>query len=857
MTFRDYRCIGANAVSQFNLQSTSSTLRIWNVTDQFNISEQQTTFASNNYSFSIVTDTLKQFIAFDSTASYRIPSFVGQLANQNLHAMNPSQSSSSPPEPADYIIIAPQGFLGQAQQLAQLHNKYEHLSSVIVTPDQIYNEFSSGVQDIMAIRQFVRMYYKTFTSRPPQYLLLLGTGSYRQKDRYDANNTVLVPTFETYNSWSHIQSKTGDDFFAFLDDNEGSISPDGIPVGLIDIGVGRLVVKNSSEATGVTNKIIQYYKRVEPTSSCCDQATQNTPDWRNWISLIADDANPGSSGEDDFFFQQEGIAASIQQGAPTYNIDKIYEDAYQVESVPGGRRYPDVNTAINNRVAKGALIMGYSGHGDVLELSHEEIITLVQIQQWSNITNMPLFFTATCEFSRYDDPTLESAGEQILLNPNGGGIGLFTTTRVAYTSDGWSLGPYFYAAAIDSMVNGKRPTLGDIIRITKADPARSGYLHFALLGDPALTLSYPKQNTSQVKVNAHAYTPNVNDTLSALGKYTVTGYVSNAAGSKANTFNGNIYISVFDKPSLLTTLNNSQNTPVSSYIFNFFQQKSVLYKGKATVTNGDFSFTFIVPKDIMYNFGNGKISYYAQQNDTLDAAGYYGQIIIGGTSNTPIVDKQGPGIKLFMNDDKFVSGGTTNQNPFIYAMLTDSSGVNTTGNGLGHDITAILDANTPHEVVLNDYYQADVNKYQSGKILYQLHSLSNGNHTLSLKVWDVMDNSSTTSTDFVVAQNAQMALTHVLNYPNPFTTSTKFFVEHNQSCDFLNIEVQIFTITGKLIKTISQTVENQGFRTDGINWDGRDDYGDKLARGVYIYKVTVKNSEGSKADKIEKLVILN
>ncbi|HKC67111.1 MAG TPA: FlgD immunoglobulin-like domain containing protein, partial [Bacteroidia bacterium] len=193
----------------------------------------------------------------------------------------------------------------------------------------------------------------------------------------------------------------------------------------------------------------------------------------------------------------------------------------------------------------------------------------------------------------------------------------------------------------------------------------------------------------------------------------------------------------------------------------------------------------------------------------------------------------------------------------IYALLSDSSGVNTTGNGLGHDITAILDANTPHEVVLNDYYQADLNKYQSGKILYQLHSLSNGHHTISMKVWDVMDNSSTTSSDFIVAENAQMALSHVLNYPNPFTTSTKFFVEHNQSCDFLNIEVQIFTITGKLVKTIAQTVENQGFRTDGISWDGRDDYGDKLARGVYIYKVTVKNSEGSKADKIEKLVILN
>jgi hypothetical protein len=849
MTFRDYRSIGTNSVSQFNIQSPSSTLRIWNVTNQFNISEQQTTFAANSYSFTATTDSLEQFIAFDGT-SYKTPGFAGQVTPQNLHAMVSGA--------VDYIVVAPQSFMNQAEQLVALHaNPHnENLKGLVVTPDQIYNEFSSGVQDITAIRQFVRMYYKT-ASRQPQYLLLFGTGSYKQKDRYDPSNTVLVPTFETYNSWSYINSKTGDDFYAFLDDNEGVIDVDGQPINeFIDMGVGRLTVKNASEATAVTNKIIQYYNRVEPTSSCCDQATQNTPDWRNWISVIADDANVGSTGEDAFLQQQEANSNLIEQDQPRYNIDKIYEDAYQVEAVPGGRRYPDVVTAINNRVAKGALIIGYSGHGDVSELSHEEIITIGQIERWNNINNMPLFFTATCEFSRFDDPNLESAGEDILLNPNGGGIGLFTTTRVAYVSDGWALGPLFYAAAIDSLVGTKLPTLGDIIRITKSTSQGAGYLHFALLGDPAVTLSYPKQYTRPVQVNAHVYTPNINDTLFALGKYTISGFVSDVAGNKLNTFNGNMYISVFDKPTVLTTLNNSGNTPISTYVINFLQQKSVLYKGKATVKNGDFNYTFIVPKDIMYNFDIGKISYYAQA-DTTDAGGYYKQIMVGGTSKTPIVDNQGPGIKLYMNDDKFVSGGTTNQNPFIYAMLSDSSGVNTTGNGLGHDITAILDANTPHEVVLNDYYQADLNKFQSGKILYQMHGLSNGNHSLSLKVWDVMDNSSTTSTDFVVAENAQMALTHVLNYPNPFTTSTKFFVEHNQSCEFLNIEVQVFTITGKLVKTILQTVENQGFRTDGISWDGKDDYGDKLGRGVYIYKVTVKNNEGSKADKIEKLVILN
>ena len=852
MTFRDYRCIGTSNISQFNIQSAQK-LRVWDITDMFNISELQPTFASNNSSFTVATDTLKQFIAFDGT-SFKTPAFVGQVINQNLHSL----------QNKDYIIIAPKAFYADAQKLADLHAnpKYEGLSNTIVTPDEIYNEFSSGVQDIMAIRQFMRMLYKNPNAgaTPPKYLLLFGTGSYRQKDRYDPSNTVIIPTFETYNSYSFINSKTGDDFYALLDDNEGVIGYGGDMTGnVVDLGVGRLVVKSVSEADGVTNKIIQYYNRSEPTASCCDQSTQNTPDWRNWICLIADDANvdPSQTGvnlqEMQFLGQQETNAGVIQTD-PRYNVDKIYEDAYTVETVPGGRRYPDVNAAINNRIAKGCLIMGYSGHGGELNLSHEDIIDINQIFSWTNINNLPLFFTATCEFSRYDNPAQESAGEDVLLNPNGGGIALFTTTRLAYVSDGGALGGSFYSAAL-GYSGGKRPALGDIIRITKI--AAQNELHFSLLGDPAVTLSYPKQNTGNISINNHAYQQNVSiDTLSALAKYKVVASVTDLAGNKLTSFNGNMYITVFDKPALLTTLNNSQNLPASSYIVNFYQQKSVIYKGKSVVTNGDFSYEFIVPKDIAYNFGGSKISYYAQ-SDTTDAAGYNNQIVVGGTSSNPIIDHQGPGINLFMNDNHFVSGGTTNQSPFIYALLTDSSGINTSGNGLGHDITAILDANTPQQVVLNDYYQADLNKYQSGKILYQLQNLSNGNHTLNLKAWDVVDNSSVTSTDFVVATNAAMALTHVLNYPNPFTTATKFFVEHNQACDVLNVEVQIYTITGKVVKTILQTVQNQGFRTEGISWDGRDDFGDKLARGVYIYKVLVKNSEGSHAQKIEKLVILN
>ncbi|MGZ3865386.1 MAG: type IX secretion system sortase PorU [Bacteroidia bacterium] len=840
MTFRDYRSIGPSNISQYNLQSNNPNLKIWNVSDMFNITEMQTTYASGTYGFSLATDSLKQFVAFNNTG-FLIPSYSGEVANQNLHAI-PTK---------DYIIVTHPMFKSQAQRLADLHAEKEKYTYAIVTPEEIYNEFSSGLQDITAIRQFVRMQYKNATTTTPKYLLIFGDASYIQKDMNTGSNTNFVPVFETQSSASFISSKCSDDFYGFLDDNEGVISWGGRPGtgDAIDIGIGRLPVHSSAEADAVTNKIISYYARKVPSTSCCDGVSANAEDWRNWVCLIADDANPGSGWERTFIQQSDNFAAAIGNNK-RYNVDKIYLDAYQVVSVPGGRRYPDVVTAIDNRIARGALIMGYSGHGGELGLAHEEVITVNQIQNWTNINNMPLFFTATCEFSRFDDPARTSAGEYIIINGNGGGIGLFTTTRLAYATDGPTLGNNFYPTAVNPLSNGNYPAMGDIIRKTKF--LAPDFLHFALLGDPATKLSYPKENTTTTQINSHITVTGVYDTLKALGKYTVTGFISDTVGNKVSSFNGTMYPTVFDKSVKLTTLDNGQN----GFTDTFRLQKNAIYRGKTSIKNGDFSFSFIVPKDIFYNNGIGKISYFAQ-GDTIDAAGYYSNVIVGGTSDNPISDNQGPGVKLFMNTNQFVSGGITNDNPYIYAEITDSSGINTTGNGLGHDIVATLDANTSHAYVLNDYYQADLNKYQSGKVKYQITNLSEGHHSLNLKVWDILNNSSLSSTDFVVAKSAEVALEHVLNYPNPFTTSTKFFVEHNQACDNLTIEIQIFTITGHAVKTIQQTVLNEGFRIEGISWDGRDDYGDKLARGVYIYKITVKNDQGSKASKMEKLVILN
>lgn len=842
--FRDRKTVlGTNTFAKYVLTNNNASLpTIWDVTNPLDIKDQQYNVSSNIIDFTATSDSLKQYVIFTS-AQARAPKAYGNIPNQNLHAI----------QQADFVIVTHPLFLAEAQRIAAIHQQYDTLTYAIATTQEVYNEFSSGTPDIGGIRDFVKMLYKrpTDPNDATKYLLLLGDGSYRNKDINASGNTALIPSYETPISTSWTNSFITDDYFAMMDNNEGDL----VSGDLVDIGVGRFPVKNKSEAIAVTNKIEHYYKKnygfnVNAIESSCVTAENDYPqgDWRNWVCFVADDEDTN-----EHINQANSLANKIYNTNKYYNVDKIFLDSYVQESTPGGDRYPIAVDDLNRRIEKGALIVNYTGHGGELGLAEERIVEVSQILNWKNKNNMPLFVTATCEFSRFDDPDRTSAGEYCLLNENGGAIGLMTTVRLAFSGLNFILNDKFYNHALNPMPNGKMPHIGDLYRLTKRDIGFSQqYMNFVILGDPALRLSYPEQRVFTSTINSQTVTPTSSDTLSALSLFSITGYVGDANGNKLTNFNGVVYPTVFDKATTITTIaNDASSNPLS-----FLLQKNIIYKGKSEVKNGDFTFSFLVPKDISYNFGTGKISYYAH-NGVNDANGFYEKIVVGGSNANAISDNQGPAINLYMNDEKFVSGGVTNESPKVYAKVSDISGINTIGTGIGHDIVAILDENTKNALILNDYYVSDLNTYQSGKIRYPLNTLSEGNHTLSLKVWDVQNNSTSSYIDFVVSNQADLALTHILNYPNPFTTKTKFFIEHNQCCTSLKVLIQIYTITGKVVKSINQTINNEGFRFDGIEWDGKDEFGDKLARGVYIYKVSVTDGSKKKADKIEKLVILN
>lgn len=821
LIFRYYNPDNNSKIIQFKIENTDATTKVWNVT---NPNQAQnlvlTPVSGSTVSIKVNAEPgLNEFIAFNST-NFLIPELVGNIENQNLHGINHR----------DMIIITHPDFISQANEIAQIHESNDRLSVVVVTPDQIFNEFSSGTPDAAAFRNFARMIYDRPSSTDTlKYLLFIGDGSYDHKS-ITANNINYILTYQSANSLNPTTSFVTDDFFGLLDPTDNVEASNS---GLVDIGIGRLPVKSVEEAQQMLEKIRSY---LNP---------ENRGNWVNSICFIGDDEDNNIHMRD-----ADRLASFVDTTYQYFFINKLYLDAFPQESSAVDESYPEVTRLINDEVNNGILIFNYTGHGGESGLAHERILSIDDINSWVNFDKLAIFMTATCEFSRFDNHKYTSAGELVLLNPNGGSIALFSTTRLVYSSPNYTLNRNFYNYAFEKDYRGNNYALGDIIRLAKnASGTENNKRNFTLLGDPAIKMPLPEYNIITDSIN-HNSVSNYTDTLKALTKVTIHGHIENNSGSLLSSYNGVVYPMVLDKKKTITTLGNDGDTPMDFQI-----QNNILYKGKASAINGKFQFSFVVPKDISYNFDKGKISYYSQSS-TSSAKGYFDDFIIGGSYKNAETDNIGPTIQMFMNDENFVSGGVTSENPKLFVALNDSSGINTVGNGIGHDITATLDNNTSSLLLLNDYYESDIDDYQKGKIEYLFSELDEGEHNIKLKVWDVYNNSSEESLDFIVAESANLAIENLFNYPNPFTERTAFYFDHNRPNEDLDVLIQIFTVSGKLVKTINTIINSNAFRSEAINWDGFDDFGDKIGRGVYIYQIKVRTIDGETVKKTEKLVIL-
>lgn len=842
LQFSQPKSVGSGNISQFEISNTTINTKIWDITSPYDVIEITSSYNDSKTTFNTPTDSIKSFIAFNSSG-FKSPFYIGKVSNQNLQSLTD----------IEYIIITANEFKSQAEELAEFHMQNSNITAEVVTLQEVYNEFSNGNADITAIRNFIKYLYTNASSDESRikYLLLFGDGNYDPKNRI-SNETYFIPSYQSANSISPTATYISDDYFGMLDDENGISSSSST----VDIGIGRFPARNTTDASGFVNKVKHYVNSVKMIGYDGldgNDLKSTFSDWKNKVLFIADDGSTADNYTSAHLTQTETIVNSVLDQDSTFNIKKVYLDAYNKTSTAGGSRYPDVNREIRESMDKGVFFASYIGHGGEGGWADEKILDVNDINSWTNIDALPVFLTATCEFSRYDDPERVSGGEYVLLNPNGGSIAMITTTRLVYggisNNIGFSIN--FFESVLDEL-NGKTPTLGDAIRLAKIlSPIGTNYNNrkFALLGDPAVKISYPKYSVITTKINDIEISNNP-DTLKALSKIKIAGQIH--LNNQKTNLNGYVYPVVYDKIETLTTLDNNNTGNFND----FKSRKSILYKGIASVTNGEFSFEFIVPKDINYTYGYGRISYYFA-NDSTDGSGYTEEIIVGGSSDEATNDEIGPVIELYMNDSNFIFGGLTDENPSIYALISDDNGINTSGTSLGHDISAVLDEDYTNPILLNDYYVAALNKYKNGKIIYPLSELADGNHTLSLKVWDVNNNSGKAYTEFVVANNAKLAINHVYNYPNPFTTKTNFLFEHNKMNENLDVLLRIYTVSGKLIKTIETNIISLGNnQSTPMEWDGLDDYGDKIGRGVYVYQLEVKTTNGETARKLEKLVIL-
>ena len=853
MRFKKNETAQTAGIGEYIVSNATNVKEIWEVTDNNNVRTKLNS-GNSSISFKSALGTIREFIAISNSGFYTpIQASNSSVQNQDLKGKI-FKNSQGDFQDIDYLIITPNANYNQAERLAQINRTKNNLNVKVVSLETIYSEFSTGNKDVSAIRNLVKYVYDNASSanKRLKYLCLFGDSSFDYKERI-SQNTYNVPSWHAYSSFNLINSFVTDDFYGMMDPQEGDLYISD----KLDIAVGRILADSPQRAKELVDKVQSYYAKEAYGS------------WRNNVVVISDDVD--ESFESSLQQTTDNIGNLISENKPFLNVVKIHSDSYKQESSVGGDRYPEVTTAIANAIENGALVVNYFGHGGEDGLAKERIFEKIDAQNLRNECKLNCFVTVTCEYTRFDNPLRETAGELIFWNKSGGAISLITTTRQIFLDVGVTfnvkLEEYLFSFSdLDTYGDYEYPSMAEALRLTKNDPSISGigqkYLVF-YIGDPALKLAFPEPNVRLTKINDVPVAQNT-EVLEALSYAKLAGEVTDLAGNVLTNYNGKVVTTIYDKPIDRETLGNDNTMQGGQLItLNYQTLGEVIFRGQATVTNGQFEFDFIVPKDIGIPVGYGKVSFYASRESPLsDQSGATTtDLQIGGINENAPEDNVGPVINLYMNDENFASGGITNEAPTLLVKLQDENGINT-ASGIGHDIVATIDGDEVNPFVLNNYYVTELDDYTRGGLSFPFRDLKPGLHTLTLKAWDVYNNSSTAEIQFVVYdENNGLAIDRVLNYPNPFVNYTEFWFNHNSS-EILNISVQIFTISGKIVRTINGQTSGSGSKittstSRDIVWDGRDDFGDKIGKGTYIYKLKVQSTlTNDTVEKIEKLVIL-
>ena len=810
------------------VQNVGSQHWLWDVSNPLVPKKQQGRLSASNFVFAIGEKVEKRYCMFDPSKALTIASWT-PIANQDLHAV----------ADADMLIITHESLMQQAQELADFHAEKDGMLCVVADVKEIYNEFSTGMSDPTAIRDFIRMvYYRSAGNL--KYVTLFGRASFDYRDLYgyDLN---LVPCYEMFEKPNHDISFCTDDYFALMDDAEGEGC-----TGHVDLGVGRIPAATPEEAEDALRKIKHYY----------DLST-TFGEWKTNHLFVSDDENS------DYIDNNEEYERIMDTIEAAMNCNKIYCGVYKKVSTPSGYRYPQVTSDMLRAIDRGLLAMTYTGHGGVVALAEERIFGTTEIATLTNYDRMPFIFTATCEFSKYDNPLLVSAGEQLFMQPNGGAIAMMTTCRPTYGIHNVKLGRCLANVMYRRDVDGKPLRFGDIARIAKADntnfsnssslpSALSLNIRIIFFGDPALRLAMPEGKVNTLKINGKAV-GNDEIELHAMSMVNVEGEITTYDGQPDNQFNGELWVRLFDKK---ITMKVPYSTKESNGTRTVKYHKDVICSGKATVRNGKFSLSFQVPKDINLDYGAPRFSYYAYDSIRgIDAMGCFDEIVLGGVDPAIVPDNEGPQIQFYWNDPSFTNGDVVEPQGTLYADLYDAQGIYHYDFSLGRNIMLGSSTSAYDSKVLNDYYEPEINDFRRGRVAFPVSDLAPGTYSFTLKAWDTQDNPSEASLWLVVGEEKDIFLAQVRNYPNPFDEETYFTLAHFGDDGEFDLCIEIFDILGRRVGSITKRVSSIGGIIEPVRWDGLDPSGHPLSSGIYAYRLTLTDGSGYSRSVSQRMVL--
>ncbi|HET6540022.1 MAG TPA: type IX secretion system sortase PorU, partial [Chryseolinea sp.] len=809
-------------VSTFLISKASANCFVWDITQPAEPQQQDYTLGDAAARFSSPSDQLHEYIIFDNEIP--APELVSKIENQNLHGL------ATP----NFVIISHPDFFDEASRLASHREQHNSWTSAVVTPEQIFLEFSSGRQDVTAIRDFIKQLYDK-NPNTLKAVLLMGKGSYDYKDRIQ-QNTNFVPTYESRNSLSPLATYSSDDYFAFLENDEGNWGESPVQNHTLDVGVGRLPVKTVEEAKNLVDKIIYY-----------DTHKKSFGHWRKDIAFVGDDGNNTDNFTSSHQSQANSMAESIELSHPEFNAKKIFLGKYIKTVKPNGETIPEASKDVISRFDRGSLIINFTGHGNEKQWADEKIFSDIDIDELENEL-YPFLVTATCEFGRQDDPTVVSSAELSVLRPKGGAIGLVTTARPVNAGTNFVLNQEFYKALFQKQ-SSQYGTLGEIFRNTKNN-STSGVSNrnFSLLADPSMRLAIPSESVVVTTLK----TSTGSDTLKALSTVTMKGEIRDESGTVMDDFNGTLEFTLFDKEVNFVTI--GKNDPP----FQYNEWYNALYRGKASVTSGTFQFDFVLTKNVAYEIGQGKLSLYASDpTHQRDASGAIQSFKIGGTEPSFTPDNTSPVMQLFMGDTTFISGGVVNSNSTLIVNLQDKSGINISGYGVGNALVAYLD-NEEQAYILNDYYEAYMNDFTRGSVHFPMKGLSPGRHSITVKAWDTHNNPAQATLEFVVTDGENIVIETFANFPNPFESETSIFFTHNRSGDDLQAQLVIYSANGMQLKTYEYDIKQSSYRVDLGVINDLYDFGKKLPGGLYLARLVVRSlTNGSKNERVTKLIVVN